>query len=169
MCMDPVTMMVMTAGLQIAQGAVSYMGAQSQFEAQQAMYDANAKNAQIATARQYANEQLRISQEQATAAQKKFETQIETKKAAATTTVAGMEGGGEGASLTALLSDHYAKSGRYNDAVDNNYQMTRDYMRGEMESTRAQGQNQINSVPIPVAPSPFMIFSNLTMPSFPTA
>jgi hypothetical protein len=152
-------------GLQLAQGFMQYSAAQSQFKQQAELYKQNALNAQAATRNEYANQQLRISQEQAAAGQKKFETQIETKKAAATTTVAAMEGGGEGLSMQALLSEHYAKSGRYNDAVDNNYQMTRDYMHGEMEATRARGQNQINSVPIPVAPSPFMIFSNLTMPA----
>jgi hypothetical protein len=151
--------------LQLAQGVFQFMGAQQQYAAQAEMYKQNAKNAQMATVNEYAQEQLRIQQEQAAAAQKKFETQIETRKAAAATTVSAMEGGAEGLTLSALLSEHYAKSGRHNDAVDNNYQMTRDYWRSEMEATQARGQNQINSVPIPVAPSPFMIFQNLTIPA----
>jgi hypothetical protein len=145
------------AGLQLAIGAAStvvgFMGQQQQYKAQMEMYKENAKNAQQMARDQYAHTQNRWLQERSAAGLEKQEANVEAMTARATAAAAGGEGGIQGNSLSQLLGSYYAKQGRFNDAVDQNYQMSRDYLWASMDQTKNQAQSQINSMPKPVRPS----------------
>jgi hypothetical protein len=145
------------AGLQLAIGvastAVGFMGQQQQYQAQMDMYKQNIKNANQMARDQYAHTQNRWLQERSAASMEKQNANVEAMEARATATVAGAEGGVQGNSLTQLLGSYYAKQGRFNDAVDQNYQMSRDYLWASMDQTKNQAQSQINSMPRPTRPS----------------
>ncbi len=152
MC-DPVSMAVMSFAVSAAGSVVGFMGQQSQYEQAMIEKKANDDNARTATINAWEATQIRAQQEGAAGVQKKFEANIETAKAVGTATTAAGEGGVSGLSVDAMLGDLYAKKGRHADAVDNNLQMTRNYLSREMDAQRATGQNQINSMPIPEAPN----------------
>jgi hypothetical protein len=145
------------AGLQLAIGAAStavgFMGQQQQYKSQMDMYKQNINNANQMARDQYAHTQNRWLQERSAASMEKQNANIDAMEARATATVAGAEGGVQGNSLTQLLGSYYAKQGRFNDAVDKNYQMSRDYLWASMDQTRNQAQSQINSMPRPTRPS----------------
>lgn len=113
------------------------------------MAEQNAANARQAAVATYAFQQNRISQERAAAVQQQTENSIKTMKAVSNANVAAGEAGVNGLSVDALMGDFLAQGARANNVVDQNYQMQRDYLVGEMESTRAKTQSQINSVPQP--------------------
>lgn len=145
------------AGLQLVAGVASsvvgFMGQQQQYEAQKKMYEENARNAQNAAREQYAHTQHRWVQERNAASVEKQNANIDVTQAAATAEAAAAEGGVQGSSVNQFLASYYAKQGRYNDAVDQNYQMSRDYLWASMDQTKRQSQSQINSMPKPVKPS----------------
>lgn len=148
---------VVLAGLQFAVSAAStvvgFMGQQQQYEAQKQMYKENAKNAQQMARDQYAHTQNRWIQERSAAAMEKQNAGIDAIEARATAAAAAGEGGVIGNSVASLIGNYFAKQGRYNDAVDQNYQMSRDYLWASMDQTKNQAQSQINSMPKPVKPS----------------
>jgi hypothetical protein len=145
------------AAAQFAIGAVStvvgFMGQQQQYKAQQAAYKANAENAQQYARDTYAHTQNRWQQERAAAGQQKFEASIEAAEGRATAGVAAAEGGVAGNSVNQFLASYFGKQGRFNDTVDNNYQMNRDSLWASMDQTKNQAQSQINSMPMPQKPS----------------
>lgn len=145
------------AGLQLAIGAAStvagFVGQQQQYKAQMQMYNENAKNAQQMARDQYAHTQNRWRQERNAAALEKQEANVAAMEGRATAAAAGGEGGVQGNSLGQLLGSYYAKQGRFNDSVDQNYQMNRDYLWATMDQTKNQAQSQINSMPKPTRPS----------------
>lgn len=145
------------AGLQFAIGAAStvagFMGQQQQYKAQQEMYKENAKQAQKMAVEQYAHTQNRWQQEKAAASLEKQNANVDAMEGRATASASAGEGGVQGISVNQFLASYYTKQGRYNDAVDQNYQMSRDYLWASMDQTKNQAQSQINSMPKPVAPS----------------
>jgi hypothetical protein len=145
------------AGLQLAIGAAStaagFIGQQQQYKGQMAMYKQNAQNAQEAAVSQYAHTQNRWLQDRSAASLEKQNANIEAMEARATAAAAGGEGGVQGNSLTQLLGSYYSKQGRYTAAVDQNYQMSRDYLWASMDQTKNQAQSQINAMPRPQKPS----------------
>lgn len=153
--------MGVSLGLSLLSGAAGYGQAQQQYAADVEMYKQNAENVRAATVAEYASEQNRIHQERVAAQEKKFDQEIANLRQSSTAAVAAGEGGVTGNTVEALLGDYYAAKGRANDAVDNNFQMRLDYLRGEMDATKARGQDMINRVPIPRAPSPLMILGGL--------
>lgn len=160
MC-PPAALVGAQLALTAVQGATGFIGQTQAFNQQVEFYNDNAREAARATSRQWDATQLRISQEGRAATQKKLETALATKSAAATATVAAGEGGVSGSSVDAVLGDIYSRGARANGAVDENLQMTRDYLSAEMDGQRATGQNQINSVPLPQAPNPFAALLNV--------
>ncbi len=158
-------MCVPAAGLALSllSGVASYAQASAETSAYNAAAKQNSINAVSAANKSYEQNSTRISQEREVALQKKTEQQIEGMKAAATAKVSATEGGVAGNTVMAVLGDFYAKQGRFNDAVDNNYQMSRNSLIGERDSIFAQTQNQINSMPPKAKPSPLMIVSNLSL------
>lgn len=145
------------AGLQLVMGVAStvvgFMGQQQQYKAQMQMYKENIKNAQQTARDQYAHTQNRYIQERNAASLEKQNTNIDVVQAASTAEAAASEGGVGGNSVNQFIASYYAKQGRYNDAIDQNYQMSRDYLFASMDQTKNQTQSQINSMPRPVKPS----------------
>lgn len=145
------------AGLQLAIGAAStvvgFMGQQQQYEAQKSMWKENSRNAGRMAADQYAHTQNRWIQERAAAGLEKQNANIDAMESRATAAVAAGEGGVEGSSVSQFLASYYAKQGRYNSTIDQNYRMSRDYLWASMDQTRNQAQSQINSIPRPQKPS----------------
>lgn len=145
------------AGLQLVMGVAStvvgFMGQQQQYEAQKQMYEENAKNAQQMARDQYAHTQNRWLQERAAASLEKQNANADAMEGRATAAAAAGEGGVQGLSVNQFLASYYTKQGRYNDSVDQNYQMSRDYLWASMDQTKNQAQSQINSMPKPIKPS----------------
>lgn len=145
------------AGIQLAIGAAStvvgFMGQQQQYKAQMDMYKQNVKNSQQMARDQYAHTQNRWLQEKAAASLEKQNANVDAMEARATATAAAGEGGVAGNSIDQLLASYYGKQGRFNDSVDQNYQMSRDYLWASMDQTKNQAQSQINSMPKPTRPS----------------
>lgn len=145
------------AGLQlltsVGGAVVGFMGQQQQYEAQKQMYKQNIKNAQQTARDQYAHTQNRWVQERNAASLEKQNTNIQAVEARATATAAATEGGVQGNSVDQLLASYWGKQGRFNDSIDQNYQMSRDYLWASMDQTKNQTQSQINSMPKPVKPS----------------
>lgn len=137
----------------IASTAVGFMGQQQAYEAQNEMWKENIKNAQETARNQYAHTQNRWVQERNAASLEKQNANIDVVQATSTAEAAAAEGGVAGNSVTQLLASYYGKQGRYNDSVDQNYQMNRDYLWASMDQTKNQTQSQINSIPKPVKPS----------------
>jgi hypothetical protein len=144
---------IASMGLGIAQSAMQYSAANAQYEQQMKVYEQNAINASLAAENQYSNISIRSQQEDAARVQQQTEAGIEAAKAASTAQVAASEGGVSGLSVDAMIRDIYAQQGRNDAALDANQRMSRDYLLGEMKSAEAQGQSQINSVPLPEKPS----------------
>lgn len=137
----------------IASTAVGFMGQQQQYAAQNQMYKDNIKNANKMATDQYAHTQNRWQQEKAAASLEKQNANVDAMEARGTATAAAGEGGVTGNSVSQLLASYYGKQGRFNDSVDQNYQMSRDYLWASMDQTKNQAQSQINSVPKPQKPS----------------
>lgn len=137
----------------IASTAVGFMGQQQAYEAQNEMWKENIKNAQETARNQYAHTQNRWVQERNAASLEKQNANIDVVQATSTAEAAAAEGGVAGNSVTQLIASYYGKQGRYNDSVDQNYQMNRDYLWASMDQTKNQTQSQINSIPKPVKPS----------------
>lgn len=158
-------MCVPAAGLALSllSGVASYAQASAETKAYNAAAKQNTINAISAANKSYEQSATKITQEREAAIQKKTEQQVENMKASSTAQVSAGEGGAAGNTVFAVLGDYYAKSGRFNDAVDNNFQMAREFVIGERDAQYAQTQNQINSMPPKAKPSPLMIFSNLSL------
>lgn len=137
----------------IASSVVGFMGQQQAYEAQNKVYKENIKNARETARTQYAHDQHHIIQERNAASLEKQNANIEVVQGAATAEAAASEGGVQGASVNQFLASYYGKQGRYNDAVDQNYQMKRDYVYASMDQTKNQTQSQINSMAKPIKPS----------------
>lgn len=152
MC-PPAVIAALTIATSIASTGIGYMGQQQQYAAQQQAYEQNVKNARTSTYDAYDATQLRIEQEGAAANQQKFEANLQTRQAVATARVAAGEGNVSGLSVDAVLGDFYAQGGRNNSAIDQNLDMTRGALMANMKEQQARGQNQINSMPKPIAPS----------------
>jgi hypothetical protein len=130
----------------IGSAVVGYAAQQKAADDQNAYYAANAKAAQMAAVNQYANEQNAIIQKRNAASQNVEETHVAAMRARGTAWAAAGEAGVTGLSVDSLIDDYYGREGRRVDSIDQNYEMDRDYMRAQMESTRAQAEQRINSV-----------------------
>lgn len=130
----------------IGSAVVGFAAQRKAADEQNAYYARNARAAQMAAVNQYANEQNAIIQKRNAAGQQVEETHIAAMKARGTAWAAAGEAGVTGLSVDALIDDYYGREGRRVDSIDQNYEMDRDYMRAQMESTRAQAEQRINSV-----------------------
>jgi|GEM_PF-3238766 len=151
MC-DPVTLMATSLAITGAQTVTGMKAANQQYKAGSAMAQQNADNAAQSTARTYSNIGIRAQQEGQAAHQQKQASEIETARAVASAELAAGAGGVTGLSVDAVLRDIYAQAGRNEVVADNNLQMSRDYLTGEMTAAEASGQNQINAMPQPERP-----------------
>lgn len=129
-----------------AQAVMGFSAQQQQADQQNAYYAANADAARRAAIAQYANEQNAIIQKRNAADQDVLETRIQALQARGTAYNAAGESGVTGLSVNALIDDYYGREGRRVDSIDQNYQMDRDYLRAQMDSTQATAESRINSV-----------------------
>lgn len=150
MC-DPIT--IISVGLGIGQSMMSMSAANAQYKEQVRVQQDNAINASNAAENQFKNLNIRAMQEDAAASQQQQQTNIDAAKATASIQVAATQGGVSGMSVAHVLGDVYSQKGRSDAALDTNIQMNRDYLAGEKKAAEANGQSQINSVPIPEKPS----------------
>lgn len=157
MCIPGATTAVMIAATQFVVGAASavagYIGKKQEYKAQAKQYKQNAKNAKTATINRFGQINAKILQENEAAQQDQFEQNVKGAQARGTALAAGAEGGVEGLSVDALLADYYTQQGRYTANLNRNLDIQTAYLQQEKVSAQAQGQNQINSVPRPTAPS----------------
>lgn len=137
----------------VASAAVGYMGQMQQYDAQKSMWKQNIKSAQETARSQYSHDQNNIIQQRNASAMEKQNANIDVLQATSTAEAAATEGGVQGNSVSQLLASYYGKQGRFNDAVDQNYQMNRDYVYASMDQTKNQTQSQINSMAKPIKPS----------------
>lgn len=152
MC-HPIVLAVATFAVGAASGLSDHYGQVANAEYMNQLSDLNTRNAQAALVAQYGHTQNRIEQERSAVVHDKFENQIEAMQARGTAVTSAGEAGVGGLSVEALLRDYYRREGRYNLSVDSNFQMTRSYLQAEMDSQRAQAQNQINAMPKVAKPS----------------
>lgn len=137
-----------------ALGAVAGFAAQSQqAAAQNEYYEENRRQAIKAQVNEYAHQQNKILQENRSASAEIFETKIEAMKARSTANAAAGEAGVTGLSVQALLNDYYGREGRRVDSLTQNYEMTRDNVRAEMDATQSKAIARINSVQRAAKPS----------------
>jgi hypothetical protein len=149
----------------IGSSVMGFMGQQQAADNQNAYYTANAKAANQAAVNSYAYQQNALVQKSNAALQQKQQTSVEALKARSAARVSSGEAGVTGLSVDAIIGDYYGQEGRRMDSIDQNYEMDRDYLRAEMESTQAQTTSRINSVQRVEGPSPlgllFKIGSNV--------
>lgn len=151
MC-DPVTATTaISTALQIG-------GSVLQFSQQADAAKENAKAANKAAASAYAGTTLRQQQENAKAAQDKFDVNLQMEAAKATAATSAGESGVGGVSFANLLTDYESRAGRANAVTDANAQATVAALQSDKESTNAKTAAVINSVP---APSPLGLFADI--------
>lgn len=137
----------------IMSAVMGFAQQQQAADEQNEYYAQNAKAAQQAAVNQYANQQNAIIQKRNAASQQDTETHIAALQARGTAQNAAGESGVTGLSVDALVNDYYGRESRRVDSIDQNYEMDRDYLRANMESTRAQAEQRINSVKQAASPS----------------
>lgn len=152
MC-DPVTLAAASLAVGTASAAASYMGQQQAFDAQTQSNKLAKQYAVDAANQNYAATQNRMQQELAAASNEKFKGNIAGAEARATAATAAGEAGVQGYSVSQLLASYNAKQGRYNDALDTNFQMSRQGLVDSMDQTRNGTMSAINSLPTPQRPS----------------
>jgi hypothetical protein len=137
----------------IGSAVVGYAAQKQAADQQNEYYRQNALAAQKAAVNAYANQPNAIIQKRNEASQQITETHIAALKGRGTAYAAAGEAGVTGLSVSALIDDYYGREGRRVDSIDQNYEMDRDYMRANMESTRATAEQRINSVKQAAEPS----------------
>jgi len=139
----------------------SFAAQQQEYAAAKKRYEQNAENARRGAINQYSAIQLKAIQQGALSNQKGFQANIDNAKAAATATTAAGEGGVQGNSVGQLMSSLFAQGGRYDAALMRNLGTTDDAASAAMEAAEIGGQGNINRVPIPTAPSPLGMITDL--------
>jgi hypothetical protein len=152
-CLTPAIAAVASLVVGVAQAGLSYAQASQAADRQNQYYEMNKAEANRALVNSYAGQQNRMIQERNAASQKKFETSIEATKARATAVTAAGEAGVGGLSVDALLGDYMARESRGVDAIDQNFAMSADAIRSDMEGSQGQANARINSVQQAAGPS----------------
>lgn len=143
----------------LGQGAASIAANNSKMQAQAQQYKAakerklqNDRAARLAAVRRYATTQNRINQEREAAVQKKREVDQEALAARSKARASAADSGVSGLSVDALIQDFNMQEADYDRSVDENFSMTEEYLRGEMDAQQDQAVARMNSVPDPVKP-----------------
>jgi ABC-type uncharacterized transport system YnjBCD substrate-binding protein len=144
---------ILSVAVSALSSVAGFMQQQQQYEAQQQQYENNRISANKAAVNKYASQQNRALQERAAASQEAQKLQTDAMSSRATAEVAAGESGVSGLSVDALIQDFYGQEGRYERTLSNNYQMSADYLRSEMDVTQSQAEGRINSVEQPIKPS----------------
>lgn len=151
MCLAAIPLLSFAVGA--AQAVMGFQAQSQQAEQQNEYYRQNAIAANKAAMNNYANLQNNAIQKRNAAGAEGLETKIEAIKARGTARTAAGESGVSGLSVDALVNDYYGREGRHLDSIDQNYAMDRDYIRGEMDNTKATAEQRINSVQRATPPS----------------
>jgi hypothetical protein len=143
MC-DPVSLLGF--GLSAASGVAGFMGQQAQYEAQQKMYQQNQMNAERAYADTTRAISVQQEQEQASAAVKEQNNDLQTRAAQAQALAGAAAGGVQGLSVGEVLGDYGMQDARANSAIQQ--QTSWDMQQGQSEKVAAGDQQvgRINSV-----------------------
>lgn len=152
MC-EPVSLAIASFAVSAASTVSGYMAQSQAADQQNALYEANRKNAIAAhedTNRALTNRQ---SQEMDAAAAEKFDVALDAKKARATNVVAAGEAGVSGLSVEALLREFSGREARYVDRVDENLDMSMAQLQDEKRASGFRTVDRINSVQRAVKPS----------------
>jgi hypothetical protein len=152
MC-DPVTLAAASLAVGTASAAASYVGQSQAADAQDKMNKEAAANAVTAANQNYQYTQQRMAQETAAASTEKLNSNLASAEARATAATSAGESGVQGYSINQLIGSYYSKQGRYTDALDTNYQMSRQGLTDSMDQTSNRTKSAINSLPNPQRPS----------------
>jgi hypothetical protein len=151
------------AGLQmltsVAGAGIGFMQQQQQADAQNAYYEQNERAAQQAAIQEYANVQNSGIQQRNADSQKKFETAVQGLRARGTVRESAGSAGVTGLSVDALVADYYGQEGRQQDAINQNYEITKGNIQSQMDAIKSRTTARINSVRTAEDPSfaPFAI------------
>lgn len=88
---------------------------------------------------------MHLDQQRSAAVAQKTNEAIQTRSAQGSAMASAADGGVSGYSVDALLNDFLGRQGRFNANVDTNFEYDKLATQGEMASTQARGQSQINS------------------------
>lgn len=153
MCLDPVSIGVMSFALSAASSVAGFAQKQQEADAQNARYQQNYVNS-LAAARdnqqQITNRQM---QEQEATAQKDNQILVEGAKRAADVSVSAAGGGVAGLSVDALLADVNRNVAQNRANLARNYEMTAAQLQEQKNSTVTQAESRINSVAQASSPS----------------
>lgn len=136
-----------------AQGMAQYQQGQQAAERQNQYYQMNQEATNKALVNTYAGQQNQQIEERNASSQQAMQGEVKALQARSTAVTAAGEAGVSGLSVNELLGDYYSRESANRDAIDSNYQMTRDGIRANMEASQAGAISRINSVQQAVAPS----------------
>lgn len=124
--MSAATMFYLSMATTAATTLVSMQGQKQAVEAQQQADAYNRENMRVEANNSFnlstTQENLRLLQTGEDTAEKKFNNALEAKKARSTARVSAGEAGVSGISVDALMADFSASEGRYNDALQHNFE-----------------------------------------------
>lgn len=147
MC-DPVSMTVLTVASTVASVSAQQQAADAQAESNQRQYD----NTMRAYRENVNQTNLAQQQEREGSLMKVEDNNMKSRAAASTATVSAGESGISGLSVDALLGDLSGKEGRYNSAVQTNYDRAEGAIMNQRENVYASAASQINGLQTPQAP-----------------
>lgn len=142
----PAALAALSIGTTVASAGLGLYGQVKAAQAQNDYYAENAAQATKAANDKYLAQQTQLNQERDKATQTLTQNSIKALQARATARTAAGEAGVTGLSVDALIDDYYGKQGQETAAVNQNYQMTYDYVLGSLKGTRSEAQSRINSV-----------------------
>lgn len=154
MCVSPMVMAATTFILGAAQSVMTYQSQVQQVKANNAAKAQNDQNALAAMRDQYGTIQTRDIQERQKASEEKTVAAIQATEARSTAATAAGEAGVSGLSVNHILADYYAKEGHNATMLDANYDMTRNYLTGELTAAENNAQSRVNSMRYQKRPSP---------------
>lgn len=151
MCMMAAAILPMMLGA--AQGVMQYAGQQQEYKQRMKEKRANDENAAKSTQDRYDAINLKQRQEQAKGSADAREAQRRGLAARGRERASQAEAGVMGNSAEAVLNDLYREEGEFQSGLHTSLMWQMDGLEAEGSAARATGQNQINAMPTPIAPS----------------
>lgn len=152
MCIATI-MAVASFAVSAASAVTGYIGQMDAANQQNRMAEQNRLNALQTWRDKDAAMGRRQQQEQESAAQERFDTQLEARKARATHEVAAGESGASGLSIEGLLREFAGREARYNDRVDQQLDWTMNALQDTKRGYGYEAVDRINAVPRARKPS----------------
>jgi hypothetical protein len=151
MC-GPTAIAAATFGIGVAKNVFGFMGQRRQYAENERFRAENRVASNEAAITRYGALQTRQLQEAEAAGAQNFDIAVNATRARSAAIASASEGGVAGLSVDALVNDFATQAGRQTDATNRNLEMGEQYLRGEMEATRAQAISRVQSVPITQRP-----------------